>query len=118
MTLRGVFRRFSLMRKANGFFVSGSSQTKPARPARFGLGLSGRFPLGVGLWVLIVNPFLLLTEGLAPVLFALGIFNLLALSRNRLSLLRANELCLGGYTVSRDAMYFFASRFVMVSYMT
>src|SRR5712664_1089870 len=118
MTLRGIFRRFSTTVKANGFFGFGSSQTQPARLARFGLGLSGSFLLGVGLWVLIVNPFLPSTQGLAAGLFALGIFNLLAAYRNRLSLLRVNQLSLVGYFVSLTAMYLFASRFVMVSYTT
>jgi hypothetical protein len=118
MTLRGIFKRLSLISKANGFFGSGSSQTQPAGLARFGLGLSGSFLLGVGLWVLIVNPFLLLTQGLATGLFALGIFNLLAAFRNRLRLLRVNQLSLVGYVVSFAAMYIFASRFVMVSYTT
>src|SRR5713101_8503679 len=116
MTLRGIFTRLFLMSKVHPFFGSDSSQTQPAGLARFGLGLSGSFLLGVGLWVLIVNPFLLLTQGLAAGLFALGIFNLLAAFRNRVSLLRINQLSLVGYVVSLAAMYIFASRFVMVSY--
>src|SRR6266699_2791731 len=118
MTLRGIFRKFSVKSKANGFFGSGSSQTQPAGLARFGLGVSGSFLLGVSFWILIVNPFLLLTQGLAAGLFALGIFNLLAAFRNRLKLLRVNQLSLVGYVVSLAAMYIFASRFVMVSYTT
>jgi len=80
--------------------------------------LSGSFLLGVGLWVLIVDPFLLWTQGLAAGLFAMGIFNLLAAFRNRLSLLRVNQFSLAGYAVSLLAMYLFASRFVMISYTT
>ncbi len=74
--------------------------------------------MGVGLWMLIVNPFLLWTQALATGLFTLGIFNLLCAYRNRLSLLRVNQLSLAGYAVSLVAMYVFASRFVMVSYTT
>ncbi len=86
--------------------------------SRVGLGLSGSFLVGVGLWMLIVNPFLLWTQALATGLFTLGIFNLLCAYRNRLSLLRVNQLSLAGYAVSLVAMYVFASRFVMVSYTT
>jgi len=68
--------------------------------------------------MLIVNPFLLWTQALATGLFTLGIFNLLCAYRNRLSLLRVNQLSLAGYAVSLVAMYVFASRFVMVSYTT
>src|SRR6266571_812478 len=118
MTLRGIFGKFSLVSKADGFFGSGTSQTQPARLARLGLGLSGSFLVGVGLWVLIVDPFLLLTQGFAVGLFALGIFNLISAFRNRLSLLRLNQFSLAGYAVSLAAMYLFASRFVMVSYTT
>jgi uncharacterized membrane protein len=118
MTLRAVFRRFSLMSRAYDFFGSGTSQTQPAGLARLGLGLSGSFLLGVGLWVLIVDPFLLWTQGFAAGLFALGIFNLLAASRNRLSLLRVNQFSLVGYAVALVGMYLFASRFVMISYTT
>jgi hypothetical protein len=65
-----------------------------------------------------VDPFLLWTQGLAAGLFALGIFNLLAAFRNRLSLLRVNQFALAGYAVSLLAMYLFASRVVMISYTT
>src|SRR5437667_5872481 len=118
MTLRGIFTRLSLLSKVHSFFGSGSSQIEPAGLARFGLGLSGSFLLGVGLWVIIVDPFLLLTQGFAAGLFVLGIFNLLAALRNRLSLLRVNQISLVGYVVSLVSMYLFASRFVMVSYTT
>jgi hypothetical protein len=118
MTLRAIFSRSSLVSIASRFFGSGTSQTQPAGLARLGLGLSGSFLLGVGLWVLIVNPFLLWTQSFAAGLFAFGIFNLLAAFRNRLSLLRVNQFALAGYAVSLLAMYLFASRFVMVSYTT
>jgi len=118
MTLRGIFTRLSLLSKVHSFFGSGSSEIEPAGLARFGLGLSGSFLLGVGLWVIIVDPFLLLTQGFAAGLFVLGIFNLLAALRNRLSLLRVNQISLVGYVVSLVSMYLFASRFVMVSYTT
>ncbi|OLD09079.1 MAG: hypothetical protein AUI95_01610 [Crenarchaeota archaeon 13_1_40CM_3_52_4] len=88
MTLHGVFRTIPSFSKANGFFGTGSSQVQPGKLARFGLGLSGGFLVGVGLWVLLVDPFLLLTQGLAAGLFALGIFNLFSTFRNGLSLLR------------------------------
>src|SRR6266699_3693667 len=117
MTLPGVFRRISLT-KANRFFGSSSDKTPPAPLSRVGLGLSGSFLVGVGLWMLIVNPFLLWTQALATGLFTLGIFHLLCAYRNRLSLLRVNQLSLAGYAVSLVAMYVFASRFVMVSYTT
>jgi hypothetical protein len=48
----------------------------------------------------------------------MGIFNLLAAFRNRLSLLRVNQFSLAGYVVSLLGMYLFASRFVMISYTT
>ncbi|OLB68278.1 hypothetical protein AUI06_11435 [archaeon 13_2_20CM_2_52_21] len=118
MTLHGVFRTISSFSKANGFFGTGSSQAQPGKLARFGLGLSGGSLVGVGMWVLLVDPFLLLTQGLAAGLFALGIFNLFSTFRNGLSLLRVNQFSLGGYVVSLVAMYVFASRFVMVGYTT
>jgi len=117
MTLPGIFRRISLA-KADRFFGFGSDKTQPAGLARFGLGLSGSFLVGVGLWVLIVDPFLLRTQAFAAGLFAFGIFNLLRAYQDRLSLLRVNQLSLAGYAVSLAAMYLFSSRFVMVSYTT
>jgi hypothetical protein len=118
MTLPRFFRRISLMSKAIGFFGSESRHAQPARLARIGLGVSGSFLLGVGLWVLIVDPFLLLAQGIAAGVFALGILNLVFAFRNRLTLLRVNQFALAGYLVSLISMYVFASRIVMVSYTT
>lgn len=103
--------------EAKKFFGEGAS-AQVSIPSRVGLGLSGGLLILAGLWMLVVEPTLVLGQVLSIGLLAFGLFNSISSFRKKLALNRVNQLSLVGHLAALVTFYLVLSRLLMVGYST
>src|SRR6266571_3871169 len=104
--------------EAKKFFGEGDASAQVSIPSRVGLGLSGGLLILAGLWMLVVEPTLVLGQVLSIGLLAFGLFNSISSFRKRLALNRVNQLSLAGHIAALVTFYLVLSRLLMVGYST
>jgi hypothetical protein len=104
--------------EAKKFFGKGDASAQVSAPSRIGLGLSGGLLILAGLWMLVVEPTLVLGEALSVGLLAFGLFNIISSLKKSLVIYRANQLSLVGHLVALITFYLVLSRLLMVGYST
>jgi len=105
-------------RETKKFFGEGTGSDKVGTPSRIGLGLSGGLLILAGLWMLVVEPALILGQVLSIGLLAFGLFNTISSLKKRLFLARVNQLSMIGHFVALIAFYLVLSRLLTVGYST
>src|SRR6266566_610765 len=104
--------------QAKKFFGEVDASSQVSAPSRIGLGLSGGLLILAGLWMLVVEPTLVLGQILSIGLLAFGLFNSISSFRKRLALNRVNQLSLAGHIAALVTFYLVLSRLLMVGYST
>ncbi len=104
--------------QAKKFFGDGGGSTEVGTTSRIGLGLSGGLLILAGLWMLVVEPTLILGQAISVGLLAFGLFNTISSLKKRLALPSVNQLSLAGHIVALIAFYLVLSRLLIVGYST
>jgi len=100
------------------FFGKTDDSATVGTASRIGLGLSGGLLILAGLWLLVVEPALLLGQVLSVGLLGFGLFNTISSLRKRFALDRVNQLALVGHLLALFSFYLVLTRLLMIGYST
>ena len=103
---------------AKKFFGQADNSATVSIPSRIGLALSGGLLILAGLWLLVVEPTLLLGQVLSVSLLAFGLFNTISSLQRKFALSRVNQLSLTGHLAALITFYLVLSRLLMIGYST